>query len=182
MKFRLLLLTGVLIFLSAASTVSADEAKQVAPTPVQVVPYTLPHPGLLPGHMFYSLKTMRDDIKGFLISGPLKKAEFNLLLADKYVQTSYLLVMGEKKDVAAAAQAFAKGEAYFEEAVRKTDDAKKQGLDTADITKRLTLANLKYREIMQVIEKGATATEKELFKEEKAELEELAKSVKHIVK
>lgn len=178
MKLYILLFIGIFFFLQTAHVVSAEETG--SNSAAQPVSYTLPHPGILPGHMFYSLKTMRDNLMGFLISGSLKKAEFNLLQADKHIQASYLLITGEKKDVGEAEKSFAKGEVYFQDALQKTIDAKKQGLSTSDIANRLTLASQKYQEVMQVIEDGVTDQENEQFKEEKAELEELVKRVKKI--
>src|SRR3989344_6985739 len=52
----------------------------------QVEEYTLPYPGILPDNLLYPIKVFRDRIVSFLISDPLKKAEFNLLQADKRLQ------------------------------------------------------------------------------------------------
>ncbi|MBI4136686.1 hypothetical protein HY469_01340, partial [Candidatus Roizmanbacteria bacterium] len=61
---------------SASPTLSQTEADE----PVQ---YTLPYPGMLPDHPLYPLKKFRDRLLDFLIYDPVKRIEFNLLMADK---------------------------------------------------------------------------------------------------
>src|SRR3989344_5431146 len=62
------------------------------------VEYNLPYPGLLPDSPFYSLKSLRDKIVSFLISSPLKKAEFNLLQADKRLNAGLYLFNSAKQN------------------------------------------------------------------------------------
>ena len=62
------------------------------------IEYTLPYPGILPDSPLYFLKTARDKIVSFLISDPLKKAEFNLLAADKRLNSGiFLFNKGKEK-------------------------------------------------------------------------------------
>ncbi|MCR4263797.1 MAG: DUF5667 domain-containing protein [Candidatus Roizmanbacteria bacterium] len=49
----------------------------------QMVEYTLPYPGILPDHPLYPFKKFRDRLLDFLIRDPVKRIEFNLLMADK---------------------------------------------------------------------------------------------------
>jgi hypothetical protein len=86
--------------------------------------YTLPYPGILPDNPFYMLKTARDNFIGLLISDAKKKAEFNLLQADKRLQAGvYLIDKNKKYDL--AEQTISKGENYFEQAISKLEEAKK---------------------------------------------------------
>ncbi len=70
-----------------------------AVTPAPVVPkveYNLPYPGILPDHPLYFLKQLRDKILDFLITDPVKKAEFYILQADKRLSMGIALT-DEKK-------------------------------------------------------------------------------------
>src|SRR5438309_421306 len=73
------------IFSLCASFVSAEEVLD-SPTPSPVsISYQLPYPGMLPDNPLYFLKVIRDGVWSFLLSNPLKKADFDLLQADKRV-------------------------------------------------------------------------------------------------
>lgn len=96
----------VLLFLTMSvfsSSVSATApVLKTTPTPTPVV-YVLPYPGILPTHPLYLLKTFRDRIIEFLISDPIRKAEFYILQADKQTGMGLMLVdKGKKPDAEAA--------------------------------------------------------------------------------
>ncbi|MBI4079016.1 MAG: hypothetical protein HY429_01835 [Candidatus Levybacteria bacterium] len=124
------------------ATVSAEV---VTPTPK--VEYQLPYPGLLPGSPFYVLKTIRDRIVSFLIADPLKKAEFNLLQADKRLSTGIMLVKQKKE--ALAESTISKGINYFEEGIGQLDEARKQGINTDALAFRYQQAAAKHIEVLQ---------------------------------
>lgn len=132
-----------------------------AATPTPKVDYQLPYPGLLPGNPFYVLKTIRDRIISLLIADPLKKAEFNLLQADKRLSTAIALVK-EKKE-ALAESTISKGENYFEEGVVQLSEARKQGINTDDLTRRYKLAAAKHIEVLQSLEKSVKKEHQPLF-------------------
>lgn len=92
---------------------------------VKSVNYELPYPGLLPDSPLYFLRTLRDKTVSLLISDPLKKAEFNLLQADKRLNAGIYLV-NKNKD-ALALTTISKAENYFSEAIDKLEEAKNQG-------------------------------------------------------
>lgn len=70
---------------------------QPSPTPNE---YNLPYPGILPDHPLYLIKQLRDQILLNLIASPVKKTEFHILLADKYLAMSTLLLDKNKPDLA----------------------------------------------------------------------------------
>jgi len=114
------------------------------------VDYELPYPGILPDNPLYFLKMIRDRIVGFLISDPLKKAEFDLLHADKRLNAGiYLLDKNKDKNASLAQSTISKGEDYFEQAVKNVRQAKERGLDTKDILRRLSPSSIKHQEILQ---------------------------------
>ena len=111
--------------------------------------YQLPYPGILPDNPLYFLKAIRDRIVGLLISDPLKKAEFDLLQADKRLNTGiYLFKMGKSKQ-ALALSTISKGENYFEEAIAKVREGKRQNLETNDILRRLSDSSYKHQEVLK---------------------------------
>jgi len=153
------------------ATVSAD-AKAT-----KSVEYTLPYPGLLPDNPLYFLKAARDRIVGLLISDPLKKAEFNLLAADKRLNSGIFLFKKGKEKHALAFSTISKGENYFEEAIAKVREAKKQRLDTNDILRRLSDSSYKHQEAIRSFEKISSKDFKEGFVSLQKRTEDFKKQV-----
>lgn len=87
--------------------------------------YQLPYPGLLPDNPLYSLKALRDKLIEFLISDPIKKAEFDLLSADKRLSIGIVLFEKKKQDL--SENTISKGENYLEEGIKNLETAKKEG-------------------------------------------------------
>ena len=89
------LLIGVLLsfFLLGFTMVLAQESEPLLPSPSPSVPieYALPYPGILPGHPLYFFKQTRDTILLLLITHPVRKGEFYLLTADKYLNMALQL-------------------------------------------------------------------------------------------
>ncbi len=175
---KLFFLTLLLFLFSAPLTLAhAQEVSPSAmPTPTPV-DYQLPYPGILPGNPFYFLKVGRDKVMSFLISSPLKKAEFDLLQADKRLQASVVLLANGNQTVALST--LGKGENYFEEAITKISEAKKQGMDIHDITKRLEVSNLKHQEVVVQMEQRATGDAKKQLANELQRIKELGKKIKN---
>jgi hypothetical protein len=103
--FSMLFISVVFVFIFV-KTVSAQviELSPTIPisTPtagVETVDYQLPYPGLLPDNPLYVFKAARDKVVEFLISDPVKKAEFYLLSSDKRVNTGYYLIIKGKHDM-----------------------------------------------------------------------------------
>lgn len=124
--------------------------------------YMLPYPGLLPDNPLYVIKAARDNLIGLLITDPKKKAEFDLLQADKRLQAGVFLIQKSQK-YELAQQTISKSENYFEEAISKTRQAKNQGLGTSDIEDRLVKAAKKHEDMILSLEKNAPKEKKGLF-------------------
>lgn len=122
--------------------------------------YVLPYPGLLPDSPLYGLKTARDRLIGFLITNPAKKAAFDLLQADKRLQAGAMLIQNDKNNVKLAETTISKGENYFEEAILKTQEAEKQGLETGELKAKLPKAVRKHKEILMDLQKKVSKSEK----------------------
>lgn len=135
------------------------EILSVSPTvvvaPTQIPDYALPYPGILPSNPLYLLKAFRDKIVSMLIGDPLKKAEFDLLQADKRLNAAVML---SKKDSSGKSRelvisTISKGENYFEEAVSKTIEAKREGRETSDFAKKLFSASQKHEFMLKDLQK-----------------------------
>lgn len=102
--------------------------------------YELPYPGLLPDHPLYFLKMIRDRFISFSIQDPIKKAEFDILQADKRLNAGiYLLLTPGKVDLARST--ISKGQNYYQDAIEKVQKADTQNLDTENV-KRILVSSL----------------------------------------
>lgn len=138
--------------------------------------YPLPYPGMLPDSPFYILKVVRDKIISFLISDPLKRAEFNLLQADKRLQAGVFLAEKNTNKTALAISTVSKGQNYFEEAIYKTQEAKSQGKDVSGILDRLIAASRKHQEVLQSLQRDVAKEGKGDVAAMQKRMEELEKT------
>lgn len=76
-------------------------------TPVYVK-YDLAFPGILPDHLFYKIKVLRDRFVADAISDPVKKIEFYLKQTDKGILAAAILV--DKHNIALARETALKAE------------------------------------------------------------------------
>ena len=179
-----LLFTLVIFFIffsSVAISFAKDFSKEdTMPTPSsnKTIDYTLPYPGLLPDNPLYVLKAVRDRIIEVLISDPIKKANFELLQADKRLNEGVSLFNKGEKKYALAETTISKGENYFEKGIAQIERAKKQGIITAGTSQRFHLASLKHREtIKSLINKSSGDIKHRLLLDDKR-MEEFEKKLK----
>lgn len=110
--------------------------------------YVLVYPGMLPDNPLYFLKSFRDSFVGFMISDPLKKAEFDLLQSDKMISSAAFLVRnGNKQDL--AVETVERGQAYFADAIVKTNEAEEQGVNMDSFLVKLESAAQKHAEVLE---------------------------------
>lgn len=164
-----------MIFLLSSGSSFAQE-KEPTPTPKEKVDYQLPYPGLLPDSSIYSLRMLRDKIVSFLISDPLKKAEFNLLQADKRLNAGIYLFNKGKVDLAVST--VSKAENYFESAVQKAKEAKNQGMDTKQISTQLMNSVKKHQEELDALSKKSKDNFREDFLRELRRSKDFEKEIK----
>lgn len=112
----------------------------------QEVDYFLAYPGILPDHFLYSLKMIRDRLRLWLTTDPLKKAELFLLYADKRLGAGKVLIEGNKVDLGVST--LTKGEKYLEQANTQIKMAKDKGKNTEEILGKINQASLKHEEIL----------------------------------
>lgn len=181
------------LYASTAATTSAVVSETITP-PSQVkeatkettmsaqttVEYELPYPGLLPDHPLYKLKLARDRVLDFLIRDPVKRIEFNLLMADKRLNMGIFLVDREKYSL--AEEIVSKGEKYFINAIDEFKKAKDEGrtIPTELVEKLKKSANKRILVITALAEKspedvkGGFASSLKLAQENRDRLESIA--------
>src|SRR3989344_1902417 len=153
MKKTLALIIIFIFFSYAVTSFAKDSSKEdtsvSTPSSSKTIDYTLPYPGLLPDSPLYILKVLRDRIVSILISGPVKKANFDLLQADKRLNEGVFLFNKGEKKYSLAESTISKGENYFEKGISEIEMAKKQGFTVKDIFQRFHLASLKHKETIK---------------------------------
>ncbi len=113
---------------------------------VQAIDYPLPYPGILPDSPFYFLKVARDKVMTALITDPVKKSFYLLLLSDKRLAAGQILLNTGKGDL--GVNTIVNGEQYFSEAVNQAQQAKQSGKSVGELLVKLQVAGMKHQEVM----------------------------------
>jgi mannitol-specific phosphotransferase system IIBC component len=178
--FFLLAVPVVLSVLVVLFPVNVSAQESASPSAVASesaeITYQLAYPGLLPDHPLYFLKAARDKIISFFISSPIKKADFDLLQADKRIGASVMLSKKGKVDLAQST--FSKAENYFEKAIVQVSSAKMQGIHTGEMAKKLQDANLKHRQVLDDMLKELDQEDQDKFVMERERLVRFGEKVK----
>lgn len=118
------------------------------------IDYFLAYPGrVLPDSPLWPLKALRDRIWLWITTNPSRRAELNLLFADKRVAMSKILFEKGKSEVGYST--LTKAEKYLEEASIQERQNRENGIDTSEFLSRLAKASLKHAQIMEEIRKIA---------------------------
>jgi hypothetical protein len=125
------------------------------------VSYFLAYPGILPDHLLYPLKMIRDRILLFLTTDPLKKAELYLLYADKRLEAGRMLIEKGKLDL--GLETLTKAEKYLEQAVDQEKVAQQAGKKTEGFLNRLSLATRKHEQVMLGFEEKITGSAQPIY-------------------
>ena len=124
--------------------------------------YDLAWPGMLPDNRLYKLKVLRNKIIEKIIITPVKKVEFDLLMADKTIYASKLLM--EKGDVELSKETILKGEHYFSILVQDYNKALLRGKkipQSLDVS--IDKAVAKHREIFKELGEMVKGDDKKTF-------------------
>jgi hypothetical protein len=155
--FVLLLLFGSIVPQAFAQEGGSPAATLQAPVKHQI-DYTLAYPGILPNNPLYPIKMARDRIVLFLIADRVKRAEFNLLQADKRVAAGALLIKEDKKHEVLAITTVEKGENYFHDAMNQAFQLKQEGRDVAGLIRDLGRALEKHVQVLTDLKKDLSKT------------------------
>ena len=182
MKKITIVIVSFIFFFSAVASLAQENSKENVMTSTssskKTIEYALPYPGLLPDSPLYILKAIRDRIIEVLISDPIKKANFELLAADKRLNEGVSLFNKGEKKYALAETTISKGENYFAKGIAEVERAKKQGIVTAGTSQRFHLASLKHREVIKsLISKSSGDINHRLLLDDKR-MEEFEKKLK----
>lgn len=110
--------------------------------------YRFPFPGtVLPDHPLWFLKAARDKIWLLMTPDPYKKAELNLLFADKRIGAAKILF--EKKKYNLGIATLSKAEKYLEMACDIEDEVREKGGNTTELADILIRASLAHRQIIK---------------------------------
>jgi len=132
-------------------------------------------PIILPNNPLYPLKVARDRLILFLISGPLKKAEFELLQADKRINAAYYLAKKEREKDELVESTVSKAENYLEASLVDTYKLKAQGKDVKDISSRIYLATKKHQSIIKSLAQNAKGAAVSKLAEDEKRVKDLEK-------
>jgi|SRR5581483_41415 len=166
----------VFLFFLLTTPVFAQETQTPTPTPAPV-DYQLPYPGILPDSPLYFLKPLKDRIVGYLITDPLKKAEFDLLASDKRAAAADALFA--KRENALAESTLSKGENYFQLSLSSVSVAKKQGFVISGMLEKLLLSSQKH---LEIIKKAEITDRSENLKTTEKRVEEFESSTNMLLK
>ena len=115
-----------------------------------------------------------------MISDPLKKSDFYLLQADKRLSAGVVLVDAKKK-YSLAEMTISKGENYFEKALAQFEEARRVGLNTQDLARRLYISSQKHQEILRRLKDKVDSSQKPDFQNLLERTAEFEKRVKPLV-
>ena len=152
MKKSLLLLILLLLFLNPSSILAKENEATQSAEVIEQVEYELPYPGLLPDNPLYYLKAIRDNVLKLIITDPLKKAEFDLLQADKRLGASKMLLAKGKTDLSITT--LSKSGNYFDDAISQIQIARKQGKDIKSLLEKLLNSSKKHQQVILEMEKN----------------------------
>ena len=129
---------------------------------VLAIDYSLAWPGILPDNKIYKLKVLRNKIIYRMIISPVRKVEFDLLMADKTIYASELLV--DKGKIILAKDTALKGENYYSMLVQDYNNALLKGRKIpSSLDRKITLAVIKHQEIFRKLESMVFGEDKKTF-------------------
>lgn len=156
--FLIALLVFCLLFISAKEEIFAKSNSNK-----NNHDYSLAWPGILPDSPLYKIKVLRNKIIEKMILTPVKRIEFDLLMADKTIYASKLLL--EKREIAKAKETALKGENYYSMLVQDYNKAIQQGKKIPlELDQKITFAAQKHQQIFKELENKVTGQDKETFR------------------
>lgn len=173
---------GIFSFAYSPRVLAVDTASPSFQNLLQTnVDYELPYPGLLPDNFLYPLKVLRDRVVSFFISDPQKKAEFDLLQADKRLAAGESLLQENTPNNDLISQTISKGENYFADAVVQISLARQQGQVINDFLSKLQNASIKHQQVLYGMTLKSNDALKQSLLSDIDRMQEYAKEVKKLM-
>jgi hypothetical protein len=155
MIHSLLLGVVLLLFVVFLPIAFAQESLPLIPLPSPTpVEYVLPFPGILPDHPLYMIKRLRDQLLLTLISNPLKKVEFYILLSNKHLNMSLFLLDKKKEELAFST--VTKSVAYLTDAHQLLKAVSSETDAVANVKHRLQDSLRKHKEVLESMDDRTT--------------------------
>jgi len=158
----LLIVTCFIVLLTTTVIVKAEQNKEIAMEQEQDVSYVLPYPGMLPDNPLYFLKEIRDKVVGWLITDPVRKVEYLLLMSDKRVNSAVMLINKGEEEV--GAETLNGAMSYLEETKGGVERLKNDSLDYKTVGNKVVLATKKYGQELMKVEKNTKRVNEEVEK------------------
>lgn len=156
-SFTIIILIFIIVFLTFSQSLFAQNKDSI-----QKSDYSLVWPGILPDSKFYKLKVLRNKIIYKIIISPVKKVEFDLLMADKTIYASKLLV--ERGQIELAKETVLKGENYYSMLVQDYNRALLEGKHIPRLLDdKITQAVIKHQEIFRELRERVGKKDGETF-------------------
>lgn len=132
---------------SVTDVASSEEKKKLESMQIN---YYLAYPGtILPDSLLWPVKAARDKIWLLITTNQMRKAELNLLFADKRLVSAKILFEKGKPEIGLAT--LIKAEKYLENACRIEEEIRKRRVDTSVFLERLVYASLKHKQVIDEI-------------------------------
>src|SRR3989344_4197307 len=130
------------------------------------IPYNFAYSGdVLPDSPLWPLKAARDRIWFLITTNSERRAELNLLFADKRIAAALVLFDTGKPEEGYST--LIRAEKYLEEAAKMEEENRQKGIDTAEFARRLAWASLKHYQVLQeIIEKAPDDAKPEIIRYE----------------
>lgn len=126
--------------------------------------YRLPQPGILPDDKLYKLTVLRDNLMFYFIRNPLKKFEYYIMLSDRGISSTTVLI--DKGEIELAKQTAFKAEHYF---TRLISDYKWYywfgNKLPSEMRDKIILSANKHQEILNTIIDKVDEKDKNVFKQ-----------------
>ena len=150
----LLIIIAILTMVSTTAVLATQQEQQQAVDSAKhsTIDYPLPYPVMLSDNKLFFLKKMRDRVMAFLISDPLKKSEFYLLLADKRLSMAQTFVKYNKFDF--AKDSLLRAENFYEKAESNLWQAKQRNKNIDELKGRMLKAGAKHLEIQEIFKQN----------------------------
>lgn len=125
-----------------------DSGQEILGAGNEQIDYNLAFPGrILPDNVFWPVKAARDKAWLMLTTNDTREAELKLLFADKRLAAGKILFdRGNAED---GLKTLIKAEIYLTEAQVKERQNYKDGVDTKDFLRILSLASLRHRQVIE---------------------------------
>ena len=143
------------------------------------VDYALAYPGILPDNPLYFIKALRDRLVGFLINDFGKKAEFNLLTADKRINAAWTLAVRRRDELAIST--LSKSNNYLALAIDDAKAAKSAGKNVDTVLSNLKDSIKKHEEVLLIISQKVDKSFAPQLQAEQKRLVDFGKSVEKLL-